>query len=370
MKIVLTYLTAFKGHGGIEKFNKAFIKSITKLVPFKDIAVTAAYDAISEFDDKYYESGSSIKGYSGSKVSYLLSTLRLAVSANVLIIGHINLAIVGVIAKWFNPNLKIILIAHGIDVWYELSWLKKKVLTEANLVLAVSSFTRQKLIAKHGIPATKIKVFSNTLDPYLHFPASFQKPGYLLERYQLTDQQPVILSLCRLSAKEGYKGYDTIIEALPLVVQEYPDLKYVIVGKYDNEEFNRVNALAAKLGVAGNVILTGFVPDEELTDHYLIGDLFVMPSREEGFGIVYIEAMASGLPVIAGNIDGSVDALDHGKLGTLVDPTNTSEVAGAIKKQLEIKFTFDQKKDLQRRVIDKFGFDKFTARLNTVLEEI
>ena len=116
--------------------------------------------------------------------------------------------------------------------------------------------------------------------------------------------------------------------------------------------------------------LTGFVPDDELTDHYLLSDLFVMPSREEGFGIVYIEAMACGLPVIAGNVDGSVDALDHGKLGTLVDPTDPDAIAAAILQKLAHKTSHGEKIDLQQRVIDKFGFSKFTSRLTDIIQEL
>ncbi len=82
------------------------------------------------------------------------------------------------------------------------------------------------------------------------------------------------------------------------------------------------------------MIFSGFVPDEELAAHFNLADIFIMPSEKEGFGIVFIEAMFYGLPVIAGNVDGSVDALCDGELGLLVNPNNKTEIISAVKKIL------------------------------------
>jgi phosphatidyl-myo-inositol dimannoside synthase len=366
LKLLFTYLTAFKGHGGIEKFNKAFIKALGNLHGYS-ANVISAYDT--EPDTSYTEK-SVFKGYSGNILKYIRSTFLIGLTTDILIVGHINLALIGLLAKIGNPGLRLILVAHGIDVWYNLSFIKKLILRKSDLVLAVSNFTKQKLIEVHKVDDHKIKVFPNTLDPFFNFPKHFLKPVYLQQRYQLSSGHPVIFSLCRLSSKEGYKGYDVVIEALPVVLQSMPDTKYIIAGKYDQDEYNRLEGLIKKFGVVGHVILTGFVPDEEITDHYLLGDVFVMPSREEGFGIVYLEAMACGLPVIAGNIDGSVDALDNGNLGTLVNPLCTLEIAEAIISHLKQNMPHEQKLDLQNRVIEKFGFDKFCSRLNQIIEGV
>lgn len=367
MKVVFTYLTSFIGHGGIEKFNKAFIKALSSIQKEESFKVVSAYDII---PDTTYVDRKNFIGYSGKRISYVFGTLRTIVPADIFIVGHINLAVVGLIAKLLFPGLKLVVVTHGIDVWYRLSWSKKKLLEKADIILSVSSFTRNRLIEKHAVSKDKIKLFPNTLDPSLDFPIHFQKPAYLLTRYQILSGEPIILSLCRLSSKEGYKGYDTVIKALPNVIAYYPKIKYLIVGKYDQQEYDRIIKLAKELDVLPSLQLIGFVPDDELTDHYLLSDLFVMPSREEGFGIVYIEAMACGLPVIAGNVDGSVDALDHGKLGTLVDPTDPDAIAAAILQKLAHKTTHGEKIELQQRVIDKFGFSKFTSRLTDIIQEL
>ena len=94
--------------------------------------------------------------------------------------------------------------------------------------------------------------------------------------------------------------------------------------------------LVEEKNLTNNFILTGYIEDKELTDHYLLADVFVMPSTQEGFGIVFLEALVCGLPVIAGNKDGSVDALLNGKLGKLIDPDN-------IQGTIECNYQFTQK---------------------------
>ncbi|MBC5991626.1 glycosyltransferase family 4 protein [Pontibacter sp. SD6] len=343
------------------------MKALLNSSSVSKVKVSSAYDASG---DLKYVKASQFTGYAGKRIQYLLDTIKAALSADILITGHINLSLVGVLAKVLRPKLTLVCIAHGIDVWYDLSKLKRLMLIKSDHILSVSSFTRQKLIERHKLSTSKISVFPNTLDPYFKLPSSFLKPEYLLRRYKVSETWPVLLSVCRLSSLEGYKGYDTVISALPAILKVFPDVKYIIVGKYDQGEYRRINSLTKELGVEDHVLLTGFVPEVELTDHFLLGDVYTMPSREEGFGIVYIEAMACGLPVIAGNADGSVDALDHGKLGTLIDPTNSVELADATVALLRDPMSLDQKRDLQRRVMDKFGFERFSSRLNQFLEEI
>src|SRR5205814_1963178 len=121
--------------------------------------------------------------------------------------------------------------------------------------------------------------------------------------------------------------------------KQFP-VRYLFAGKYDAAEKSRLDTLIKELNITGLVVFTGFVPDEKLAAHYSLATAYVMPSEKEGFGISFIEAMYYGVPVIAGNRDGSVDALCNGKLGTLVDPRNQEDITGAIQKVIENKKTF------------------------------
>jgi glycosyltransferase involved in cell wall biosynthesis len=138
-----------------------------------------------------------------------------------------------------------------------------------------------------------------------------------------------------MSDSEKYKGYDRVLEVMEGLQTGYPDLRYLLVGKYDVLEKQRIDQMIRQLGLTGKVALAGFVEDAEMAAHFGLAELFIMPSEKEGFGIVFIEAMFYGIPVIAGNRDGSTDALWDGELGLLVDPENNDEIAKAISRVLQ-----------------------------------
>jgi glycosyltransferase involved in cell wall biosynthesis len=185
----------------------------------------------------------------------------------------------------------------------------------------------------------------------------------------LQPQDPVILTVCRLDESEGYKGYDQLINALPGIRREAPGARYIIVGK--GTDRSRIEKLIDENGLRDAVILAGYVPDDELADYYNLCDIFAMPSLGEGFGIVYLEALACGKPVLAGNRDGSRDALADGALGLLVDPENTDEIASQISRALRREHTHPilfNPRMLRQRVIELFGFEAFKHTVNEVLE--
>lgn len=122
-----------------------------------------------------------------------------------------------------------------------------------------------------------------------------------------------MLTVGRLSSAEKYKGQDKVIEAMPEILQAYPDAVYWVAGAGDDEP--RLRALAAAKGVAAQVRFLGYVGKEELPNLFRRADLYVMPSTGEGFGIAFLEAMASGIPALGLNMDGSIDPLADGELG-------------------------------------------------------
>ena len=154
----------------------------------------------------------------------------------------------------------------------------------------------------------------------------------LVARHGLAGRR-IILTVGRLSAAERYKGHDRLIAALPGILARVPDAAYLIVGSGDDRP--RLERLAREAGVADRVVFAGHVPDEELPDYFALAHVFAMPSTGEGFGIVFLEAAASGLPVIGGNRDGSVDALAEGRIGRLVDPESREEIEAAVVEALE-----------------------------------
>jgi len=240
---------------------------------------------------------------------------------------------------------------------------------KANLALAVSHYTRDCLIHEAGLDPDRVKILPNTFAAERF--AITPKAPRLLRKYGLRPDTQVILTVCRLEETERYKGYDQIIKALPEILRSAPGARYLLVGKGSDRV--RIEKLIAEIGVQEAVILAGFIPDEELVEHYNLCDIFAMPSRAEGFGIVYLEALACGKPVLAGNKDGSRDALADGELGLLVNPDDTDEIAAEIIRVLRREHSHPKifhPELLRRRVIELFGFEAFKQAVDNLLGPI
>jgi glycosyltransferase involved in cell wall biosynthesis len=258
-------------------------------------------------------------------------------------------------------------VAHGIDAWGVTDPALKSALKDADLVLAVSTHTRDRLLAEQRLNPDRVVILPNTMNEnqYVIRP----KPRHLLERFRLLPEQPVILTVARLDNRERYKGYDRLIEGMPLIREALPDVRYLLVGK--GKDRSRIDALVKQHGVENCVTLAGYVPDEELCDYYNLCDVFAMPSKLEGFGIVFLEALACGRPVLAGNQDGSVDALCHGELGVLINPDRTDEIAETLIMMLRREYPHPliyQPQSLRQRVIDAYGFDRFRSTIASYLQ--
>ncbi len=274
---------------------------------------------------------------------------------------HLNFGPVAQIVRRFT-GVPYVLIAHGIDAWRLNSRSRQKALQKADLALAVSRYTRDCLVREIGLDAQRVQVLPNTFSPE-RFTIGPKSPR-LLHKYGLTPQTPVILTVCRLAGAERYKGYDQMIKALPQILREVPNARYLLVGTGPDRP--RIERLVARLGVQDAIVFAGFVPDEELSEHYNLCDLFAMPSKAEGFGIVYLEALACGKPVLAGNKDGSRDAVNDGELGLLVDPDDTAAIASEIIRVLFRRHPHPnlfRPQLLRQRVTELFGFETFKRKV-------
>lgn len=325
-----------------------------------EFTASGMYDAMA---DEQYISRQKFSAFHGNRWLFVIQNLISSFKKQEIILGHVNLAIIGVILKFIQPSIKLTVICHGIEVFEPLTGLKKKLLQKADRVLAVSNYTKEQLIHIQNVDAEKIHVFPNTLDPYFQLPALFHKPVYLQERYGIHKDQSILFTLTRLNSEEGYKGYDKVIRCLPELKTKGHQFKYIIGGKADAKEQAAVESLIASLGLQQHVTLAGYIADEEVTDHYLLADVFVMPSKGEGFGIVYLEAMACGVPVIAGNKDGSTEALQFGKLGTLINPDSEEEITTAIQMVLQQN---RKPQLLQQQMLSYFSFDHYQQRISTI----
>ena len=241
--------------------------------------------------------------------------------------GHVFMAPLGfLLARLFGAHYW--LQAHGTDIWKDRRGLVRRLIEYADLVTTVSRETRRILLAWVDLPPERVRVLPDTVqDVFRPGPA----PAALRVRLKL-GAGPILLTVGRLASNERYKGHEPVFSVLAGLREKFPDLIHVVAG--DGDDRARLEAVADELP-PGAVRFLGFVPDADLPDLYRLADLYVMPSTEEGFGIVYLEAAACGLRVVGGKGGGTADAIPDERVGVIVDPTDRPALAAAIEEQLQ-----------------------------------
>jgi phosphatidylinositol alpha-1,6-mannosyltransferase len=322
-RILALVTEAFGGHGGIAQYSRDFLSALAKCDQVGEVVVLPRFSARSV--DTLPTDVRQLRGVENG-LAYSLAALWTAIRyqpINLVFCGHLFMApLAAVIARALSVPLWIQV--YGVDTWHELSVLQRRSVESATMITSISRDTRRRLLNRVGIDPARVKVLPCTVGPQYH---PGPKPAHLVERHA-ANGKTVLMTVSRLSSLERYKGHDRVIRTLPRLLEQHPETNYLIVG--DGDDRPRLESLAVEYGVANNVQFTGSVPPEDLPDYFRLADVFVMPSVAEGFGIVFLQAMATGARVIGGSRDGSRDALCDGALGTLVDPESGEELASAI----------------------------------------
>lgn len=198
-----------------------------------------------------------------------------------------------------------------------------------DVITYVSKYTRRRFSAAFG-PRAALEYLPPAVDSEVFKPDPAAR-AELRARYGL-GERPTILCLSRLVPR---KGQDALIVAMKNIRDRIDGAVLVIAGGGPYEE--KLHALAEGLGVSGDVVFTGRVPAAELAAHHTIADVFAMPCRTrglgldvEGLGIVFLEASATGVPVVAGNSGGAPETVREGETGRVVDGRSTDSIADAI----------------------------------------
>jgi glycosyltransferase involved in cell wall biosynthesis len=270
-----------------------------------------------------------------SKLRFISASVRLGRRRYDLVIAnHVALAQVAGIIRllWGTPFW---VACHGHEVWHRLPILKLAALKGAELALPISQFTAEKLQKVNGIPTAKTRILHNAVPrQFASLLLSHDAEG---GTGAAAGGERVLLSVGDLSKAHAYKGFDTVVRALPRILAVAPNARYVIVGEGDNRA--NLERLAADMGVADRVTFAGQVSDAELAVLYRTCKVFVMPSRAlgadgrasgEGFGRVYVEAALASKPVVGSRGGGAAEAVLHGKTGFLVNPQSVEEVGDAV----------------------------------------
>ena len=281
---------------------------------------------------------------------------------DIIVAGHAGLAPLSWLAKRVF-GIRYVVWLYGVEVGRLRSRAQRAGLRNADRLVAISRHTSRELTAVVPTATGRTVIAAPAVRDQFR-PGS----GADVRRRLGLDREPILLTVARYDASQRHKGYDLVLRALPAVLDRRPDVRYVLVGQGD--DLPRVHALARALGVDHAVVCAGAVSDDALPAWYNACDLFVMPSRHEGFGIVLAEALACGKPVIAGDRDGARDALLDGRLGRLVDPDDAGRLADAILEFVtgRAPAALTDPETLSRECIRRFGFAAFERRVRDMLD--
>ena len=240
--------------------------------------------------------------------------------SSIVLAAHPHLAVPASCARRANPALRMIVMSHGIEVWSQLSPLRLHALQQASAVLAPSTYTARKIADVQSIPEPKIKRVPWPLSPSL---LSLHRTRAELPLPQEFPCGKVILTVGRWDAAERYKGADLLIKAIAPLRATIPDVHLVAVGGGD--DLPRLRRIAVEEQVSDRVHFLANLSEEALAACYANADVFALPSTGEGFGLVFLEAMAFAKPVVGASAGGTTDLIRDGVNGLLI-PCSGAEV--------------------------------------------
>ncbi len=328
-KRILALVTdAYGSLGGIAEYNRNLLSALAKSNAVAEIVVVPRIGEAGTTD--ILPKGLSLLPPRLGRASYSALALRTVLwerKFDAVFCGHLLMAPLGaLLARWLDKPLWLQL--HGLEAWDRPSSLVRWGAEQSNLVSVVSRYTKRRFLSWAAVAPTRVRVLPNTVSERY---APGPKPKELLQRFGLDGKQ-ILLTVGRISVADRYKGHDRVIAALALLKDELPRLRYVVAGEGNDRP--RLEQLAEQRGILNRVQFIGRVSDDDLPDLYRAADVFAMPSTREGFGIVFLEAMKSGIPVIGGNLDGSMDPLGDGNYGHAVSCGDPAELAEAIRRAL------------------------------------
>jgi glycosyltransferase involved in cell wall biosynthesis len=354
MRVLLLCTDAYGGHGGIALFNRELISSLAAHPRCEEVVVLPRL--IVRDPEAAPPNVTFVSAAARGRAAYvaaLLTTSRRQ-RFDLVICGHVNLL---PLAR-FTGHAPL-LVTHGIEAWKPLrNRVSNRLVNTIRALVSVSALTRDRFLSWSGFAGPTF-VLPNAV--------RIEKYGVRPRRTDLAERfgiggRRVLLTLGRIVGTERYKGFDEVLEVMPELVRRHPDVVYVVAGS--GNDLPRLQEKARDLGVVGSVVFTGFVPEKDKADLYSLADVYVMPSRGEGFGFVFLEAMASGVPVIGSKHDGGREALLGGALGTLVDSSSPAEIRVAIEDALT---------ETRRAIpegLSYFAYERFEGRVHGIVDEV
>lgn len=363
--LLLVMSTIFQVRGGIPRFNQLLCLALDQLCPVLDLRVHVVSENDS-FDDyrghgEPWQYAQFVPG--GGRVGSIRRSVATCVRErpDLMLIGllgmtPLGLACLPVVRGGYG------FVSHGTESWHEPRWSRRFAARSARFAFAVSRDTARALTRSTGVRPEAIRLMPNTLSPDFELapatPAATRSPD-----------GPELLTVARLWAEQGMKGVDHTIQAVARLAERYPDLRYRIVGKGSDKP--RLMQLAQSLGLGEKVLFEQDLTDEQLIEAYARCTAYVMPSGQEGFGIVFLEAMRFAKPCIGGDAGGTPEVIEDGRTGFLVPYGDVDRLVTALDSLLadaDLRRTLGEAG--RARLLERFTFDRFRDRLEGYLREL
>jgi glycosyltransferase involved in cell wall biosynthesis len=306
------------------------------------------------------------RGFGRHKARFVLSAVRQSrQGARAVLAAHPHLALPAAGTKWFSPQIKTLVMSHGVEVWKPLPWLRRRALLSADIVLAPSSDTAQKLAEIQGVPQSQIRKLAWPLNPDFLRLADARTDLHLPKEFP---RGRVILTVGRWAASERYKGADDLIRSMVQLRMKFPDLYLVAVGEGD--DLSRLKKIAVDAGVSGSVRLLTSLSRQEIAACYARCEIFALPSTGEGFGLVFLEAMAFGKPLVGAACGGTTDVVEDNVNGLLVPARDSERLAEALAALLQDELLRTKLGRHGAEIVRRdYSFEVFQSKLKLILEE-
>lgn len=350
MTVLLLCPELLASDGGIQRILRLYLRALADAPEHHTVRVAALNDAslpLQRIRELNTGKITTVSAAGGHKLRFVRAVLQLSAGADRVVCGHVRQLPIAALAAFFRPRAKLYLIAHGIEVWRSFTALERWALLRTEQIWCVSDFTRREIALREPALASRLRVVPNALDPDFAVDPPVPPP---------VSGGRVILSVGRLSRADAYKGYDLLIRALPTIRATLPDVRLRLVGSGDDEA--RLRALAEPLGDA--VEFPGRVSDAQLRAEFAGCTLFALPSTGEGFGLVFLEALAAGRPCVAVRAGAAPELVDE-TCGAVADPGNVDAIAAACLNVLRRSWSPEA---LHRRAL-AYSYPRFCEKLGS-----
>jgi glycosyltransferase involved in cell wall biosynthesis len=318
-------------------------------------AVFSYHDSSGEHSEK------DLVGADSSRSKLLQNLMEFDWDDEFLLIGHMGLSPVGwLLNSVMTKSSGYGIVLHGREAWDPKPAWHQHTLAESDVIISTTDYTRRTFSRVNRIDTANHEVLPLSLPP-----GRFGETGHSSETTDGNDSSFKVLTVSRLDTDCRYKGVDDVIRAIAKLRDSGSDVEYLVIG--DGDDRARLEELTQNLGVSSSVRFVGSITDDCLQKHFEKADVFAMPSTREGFGLVFLEAMSFGLPIIASPERGANYVIKDGENGLSVPANSPGSVAAAIEKLMDDEYRESLREGALQDVAERFSFTRFCDDLEKIL---